>query len=93
MVDEDLLVIWNDTPTRAAIVAFVTSVTTARRAALRAARGARGHVRQRRHALVREADAVQLDFIVRGSRRWPNPTRRCAINSPTDGRYEHDFAG
>ena len=48
---------WNDGPARAAIVDFVDRVTDRGRPGPRSAAGARRRVRQRRHAVVREADA------------------------------------
>ena len=52
------------------------------RAGLRPARRADRGLRQRRHALVREADADRARLHPRcASRRWPRPTSRCASSS------------
>ena len=64
----DTLRSWNDTPTRQAIVEFVERVTREGSPHYLARRASRG-VRQRRHALVREADADRAGV-------HPRPVRR-----------------
>ena len=52
-----MLASWNDGAAKSAIVDFVARVTQGRRAGLRPARRAHRDLRQRRHAVVRAADA------------------------------------
>ena len=70
---------WNDGAAKQAIVDFVERAV----ATEVPGRGARRGVRQRRHAVVREADADPARLHPAPARtRWPRPTRRCASASP-----------
>ena len=66
--------------------------TRAARDYVPAGRAGRG-LRQRRHALVREADADRARLHPRsGSPRWPRPTPRCATGSRGRRRTSKDYA-
>ena len=81
MASEELLTSWNDTATRQAIVDYVARVTTDG-PGLRARRGAHRRVRQRRHALVREADADRARLHPAAAGRDGRGRRsRCATGS------------
>ena len=81
----DLLVSWNDTPTRAAIVDFVERVTTGGRAGLRPTRRAGRRLRQRRDAVVREADADRARLHPRAPRRDGRGGRVAARQAAVEG--------
>ena len=79
--------------TRKAVVDFVERVTDEGGARLRPAGRADRGVRQRRHALVREADADRARLHPAcGWPRWPRPTSRCASEQPWKAAREKDYA-
>ena len=55
--------------------------------------GARRRLRQRRHAVVREADATELGFMLERLARWPRRTRRCGERQPWKAAHEGDSPG
>ena len=87
---DNVLASWNDGPAKQAIVDFVTSVPGTAR--VRPCRGADRDVRQRRHAVVREADADPARLHpppARGDGRGAEDLR---ARQPWQAAYERDYA-
>ena len=79
---------WNDGDAKSAIVEFVEAAATTV-----PGRGARRGLRQRRHALVREADADRARLHpATAAARWRRPDAALARRQPWKAAYEQDYA-